>query len=259
MEPGLLLHFLAVAALAGYFHTVTGFGLGIIVMSATSGLGILSVASVAAVISLMMLINGVFALPGKLQHIHWPSVKAAGLGIVPTILLGVLLLNFLEGRATAWLGILLGLVIIYGGISLFMQPRPRRTLSSRRSFAFYGGFSGFLGGLFGIAGPPLIYHCYRQPVELARISSMLILLFSITSAVRTLFIGLQGQLNAEILLLTAWSIPVIAAATFLGRRFPPPIPLKLLRQVVVLFLLIVGTRLVVVALGDVALLEMVSR
>lgn len=253
MEPELLLHFLAVAALAGYFHTVTGFGLGIIVISATSGLGIVSVASVAAVVSLMMLVNCFFALPGKLRHIHWPSVKAAALGIVPAILVGVLLLDLLAGLATAWLGVLLGLVIIYAGVSLFLQPQRRQALSSPGSFVFYGGLSGFLGGLFGIAGPPLIYHCYRQPIELARISSMLILLFAITSAMRTLFIGIQGQLNTEILILTAWSIPVIAVATFVGRRFPPPIPLKLLRQIVVLFLLMIGAKLIVTALGDVVL------
>nr|WP_267965863.1 sulfite exporter TauE/SafE family protein [Halomonas aerodenitrificans] len=238
------MHFLAVAALAGYFHTVTGFGLGIIVMGATSGLGMLSVASVAAVISLMMLVNCLVALPGRLKYVHWRSVCAAGLGIVPAILLGVLLLDYLEEGATAWLRVMLGLVIIYCGVSLFLEPSRRQGLSSPRSFALFGGASGFLGGLFGIAGPPLIYHCYRQPIELVRISSMLIVLFSLTSAVRTLFIAVQGQLNADILLLTAWSIPVIAVSTFVGRRFPPPIPMKLLRQGIVLFLVVVGLRLI---------------
>ncbi|MCE8028675.1 hypothetical protein HOP54_08245 [Halomonas daqingensis] len=86
MEPGLLLHFLAVVALAGYFHTVTGFGLDIIVMGATSGLEMLSVASVAAVISLMMLVNCLVSLPGKLKFIDWRAVGAAVLGIGPAIL-----------------------------------------------------------------------------------------------------------------------------------------------------------------------------
>ncbi|PMR72543.1 TSUP family transporter [Billgrantia endophytica] len=249
MNDPLLLHFLVVAALAGYFHTVTGFGLGLIVMGATSGLGIASVASVAAVVSLMMLINCLVALPGALHHIDWPSAKAAGLGIVPAILVGVLLLDYLSDRASSLLGILLGIVIIYGGASLLLHQNCQTALSSRRSFALYGGLSGLLGGLFGIAGPPLIYHCYRQPMGLIRIRNMLILLFAVTSAVRTLFIGLQGQLNAEILLLAAWSIPVITLATFAGRRFPPPLSPLLLRRGVFVFLMLIGLRLILSEFG----------
>lgn len=247
MNVEVLLPFLGIAALAGYFQTVTGFGLGMIVMGATSWLGIAPVATVAAVVSLMMLINCLVALPGRLHLVEWSAVRAASLGIVPMILVGVLLLEYLSGRASTLLSGLLGLVILYGGISLLWRPSLQQVLSSGRSFALYGGLSGLLGGLFGIAGPPLIYHCYRQPIELARIRNLLILLFAVTSGARTLFLIFQGQMTAEILLLTAWSIPIIALATYLGRRFPPPLSPQLMRRGVFVTLVLIGGWLVVSA------------
>lgn len=249
MAVEILLAFLLIAALAGYFQTVTGFGLGLIVMGATSGLGIASVASVAAVVSLMTLMNCLVALPGRLQHIDWPSARAAALGIVPMIVLGVLLLDYLSGRATTLLSLLLGLVILYGGASLLFQPSRQQQLSSPRSFSLFGGLSGLLGGLFGIAGPPLIYHCYRQPIELVRIRNLLILLFAVTSGMRTLFVTSQGQMNAEILWLTAWSVPAIALATYAGRRFPLPFSPLTMRRIAFVVLVMIGVSLVVSALA----------
>ncbi|WP_299315542.1 TSUP family transporter [uncultured Halomonas sp.] len=249
MAVEILLAFLLIAALAGYFQTATGFGLGLIVMGATSGLGIASVASVAAVVSLMTLINCLVALPGRLQHIDWPSARAAAMGIVPMIVLGVLLLDYLSGRATTLLSLLLGLVILYGGASLMFQPSRQQRLSSRRSFTLFGGLSGLLGGLFGVAGPPLIYHCYRQPIEPIRIRHLLILLFAVTSGVRTLFVVSQGQMSAEILWLTAWSVPAIALATYAGRRLPLPFSPLTMRRIAFLVLMVIGISLIASALA----------
>ncbi|PXX94654.1 sulfite exporter TauE/SafE family protein [Halomonas sp. LBP4] len=248
MGVEVLLPFLAIAALAGYFQTVTGFGLGMIVMGATSGLGIAPVTSVAAVVSLMTLINCLVALPGRLQHVDWPSVRAAGLGIVPMIVAGVLLLEYLSGSAATLLRLLLGLVILYGGASLLLRPSRQATLSPLRSFTLFGGLSGLLGGLFGIAGPPLIYHCYRQPIEPVRIRNLLILLFAVTSGVRTLFVVSQGQMNTEILVLTAWSVPAIALSTYLGRRLPLPLSAQTMRRIAFAVLTAIGIGLVMAAL-----------
>lgn len=238
------LAFLIIACLAGYFQTVTGFGLGMIVMGATSGLAIAPVSTVAAVISLMTLINSLVALHGRLHHVHWPSVRAATLGILPSIVVGVLLLDYLSDTASTALSVLLGLVIFYGGCSLLLRPRPQPQIASPGSFVLFGSFSGLLGGLFSIAGPPLIYHCYRQPLELIRIRSMLIMLFAVTAGVRTLFLISQGRMTGEILELTAWAIPAVALATYLGRRWPPPLSARAMRRVVFMLLMLIGVSLI---------------
>ncbi|MBF7052886.1 sulfite exporter TauE/SafE family protein [Halomonas sp. KAO] len=244
MSIEVLLPFLAIAAVAGYFQTVTGFGLGMIVMGATSGLSITSVASVAAVVSLMTLANSAVALPGKLKLLDLRATVATIAGIIPSIIVGVLLLDYLSHSAASVLRIALGLVVCYGGLGLVLRPRPRETLSSRGSFFISGMLSGLFGGLFGIAGPPVIYQCYRQPMSLMAIRNMLILLFAATSGMRTLFIGVRGELDAEILILAAWAIPVVALATYIGRRCPPPLSALAMRRVAFVTLMLIGGGLI---------------
>lgn len=240
--------FLIIAGFAGYFQTVTGFGLGMIVMGVAGGLGIVPLTSLVAVISLMTLINCAVALPGRLHHVHWPSVGAAVIGLVPTILLGVLLLNYLSGSASVAIKVLLGVVIIYGSIGLLLKPNLRQELAKPASFTLFGGLSGFLGGLFEMTGPPLIYHYYRQPLDPSRIGITLLLLFATASGIRTAFVVGQGQMTLEILELTAWSFPVVALGTVIGRRFPPPVSADTKRRMVFTILLLIGVSLILAGL-----------
>ncbi|GHE20227.1 sulfite exporter TauE/SafE family protein [Halomonas urumqiensis] len=244
MTLEVLLPFVVIAAIAGYFQTVTGFGLGMIVMGATSGLEVAPVASVAAVVSLMMLANSAVALPGKLKHLDMSVIVATVLGIVPAAAVGVLLLDVLSARAASVLSIALGLLVCIGGLSLVLCPRQRKTLSSRGSFFISGVLSGLCGGLFGIPGPPVIYQCYRQPLPAVAIRNMLILLFAVTSGMRTIFVTLQGTMNVEILALTAWSIPAVAVATYAGRRWPLPVSPAGMRRLAFVTLVLIGGGLI---------------
>lgn len=83
MPLDILIAFLAIIALATYFQTVTGFGLGMIAMGAASGLELVSVATVAATISLLSVINCAVAMPGTLHHIDWRTTRLVIYGIVP--------------------------------------------------------------------------------------------------------------------------------------------------------------------------------
>lgn len=109
---------------ATYFQTVTGFGLGMIVLGGASGFGLAPVASVAILVSLVTLVNSALALPGTLDQIDWRAVRAATLGIVPSVVVGVLLFDYLNGTASNVLHLLLGAVVLYGGIGSARRPRP---------------------------------------------------------------------------------------------------------------------------------------
>ncbi len=248
MSFSILLPFISIAAIAGYFQTVTGFGLGMIVMGATSGLELAPLASMAAVVSLMTLTNSAVALPGKLKHLNMPVIFATIYGIVPAMIIGVLLLDLLSASAASVLRIALGLLVCYGGVSLVLRPRQRETLSSRGSFFVSGVLSGLCGGLFGIAGPPVIYQYYRQPLAPVAIRNMLILIFAVTSGMRTLFVAFKGTLDFEILTLTAWAIPIVALATFAGRRWPPPLTPLAMRRLAFVTLILIGGGLIVMEL-----------
>ena len=119
---------------ASYFQTVTGFGLGMIVIGAASGLNLAPVASVAAVVSLVTLANSAIALPGKLHHVDWRAVRAATLGLLPSVGAGVLLLGYLSGGASGILQFLLGAVI---STAASAPPCGRRRSNDARRIAAF--------------------------------------------------------------------------------------------------------------------------
>lgn len=239
---------IVVLAAATYFQTVTGFGLGMIVMGATSGMNLLPVATVAAIVSLVTLANSAVALPGRMHGIDWRAARAATLGSLPAIVGGVLLLEYLSSAAAGVLQLILGVVIVQGSVGFALRPVQLEERSSDISFAASGFFSGLSGGLFGVAGPPLIFQFYRQPMDPVAVRNILLLLFTITSAVRSFYLGVQGRLDAEIWTLFAVAVPVVALATIIGRRYPPPLAARTMRRLVFMLLMAIGAYLVMSAL-----------
>ncbi|WP_175861092.1 sulfite exporter TauE/SafE family protein [Burkholderia cepacia] len=209
---------IAVIGAGSYFQTVTGFGLGMIVMGATSGFGLAPLATVATLMSVVSLANGAAALPGRLHHIDWRAVGAATLGILPSVVAGVLLLECLSRSAADLLQLILGAVVLYGGLSAALRPTPLTARSDNRSFFVSGLFGGLLSGMFGVSGPPLIFQFYRQPLTLVQIRCALIVLFTTTSATRVLYSACEGQIDRDIWLLAAIATPVVMLTTVALRR-----------------------------------------
>ncbi|AJG24285.1 sulfite exporter TauE/SafE family protein [Cupriavidus basilensis] len=249
-----LLPLLALMGAASYFQTVTGFGLGMIVMGATSGLDLAPVATVATLVSLVTLANSAVALPGKLHHIDWRAVGAATLGILPSVVIGVLILDYLSSAAAGILQWLLGAVVLYGGVSAALRPAPLPRRSGNRSFFVSGIAGGLLSGMFGVSGPPLIFQFYRQPLSLVEIRCALILVFTATSVTRTLFSAWQGQLSADIWIQAALAVPVVALTTMAARRFPPPLSAAATRRIAFGVLVAIGGYLMLPGL-----VELVAR
>ena len=216
-------------------------------MGAATALELTSVPVAAAVVSLVTLVNGLFALPGSLHKIYWRGTTSAMIGILPAMIIGVLLLNLFTETAYQILKLLLGVTILSAAIHQMITCATQEQVSGRPAYFMSGLLGGLFGGLFGIAGPPLIYHYYRQPQEIEFIRNGLIMLFVFTSASRTFFIGIQGQLDKEILLLTAFTIPIVALATLLGRYYPPRISEVTLRRTVIVILTFIGINLIVEA------------
>lgn len=214
---------IALIGAGSYFQTVTGFGLGMIVMGATSGFDLAPLATVATLMSIVSLANGATALPGRLHHIDWRAVGAATLGILPSVVAGVVLLECLSRSAADLLQLILGAVVLYGGVSAALRPTPLDVRSDNRSFFMSGVFGGLLSGLFGVSGPPLIFQFYRQPLTLVQIRCALIVLFTTTSATRVLYTLCEGRLDRDIWLLAALATPVVMLTTVAARRYPPPL------------------------------------
>ncbi|WP_137925052.1 sulfite exporter TauE/SafE family protein [Cupriavidus sp. 2SB] len=238
---------LVTMAAASYFQTVTGFGLGMIAVGVVSGLHLAPVAVIAMVASLVTLANSAMALPGKLHHVDWRAVLFATIGILPSVVVGVLALEYLSQAASGILHFVLGAVVMYGGVTAAFRPASLPERSSNVSFLVSGVLGGVLSGMFGVSGPPLIFQFYRQPFSLIGIRCALIFIFTVTSSVRTAFNAWQGQISQETLAVAVTAVPVVALATLVARAWPPPLSLKASRRLAYSVLMVIGAGLMLPA------------
>lgn len=235
-----LLIFLMLVLFGGYVQTVAGFAMGMILIAASSGLQLFPLPVSTAVISLVSMVNIAMALRG-----HYPRIYRRGLywlvvGQLPCVVLGVALLHFLDATAERLLQTMLGLFIVVGCGAMMVRPRPQRRVSGWAGFLTAGIGGGVLGGLFSAAGPVIGWFVYRQPLSVPEIRATLLAAFAASTIVRTLAVAVEGGLTAEVWKLTAWSVPLVLLATWLGRRFPPPLSEMALRRLAFTFLFAMG-------------------
>ncbi|MCX5591509.1 sulfite exporter TauE/SafE family protein [Alcaligenes endophyticus] len=234
---------LGVIALGTYFQTLTGFGLGIIVIGLVSGFNLASVAFIASVISLCSIVNGYAALHGHWRQLNRTVAGWTLAGIIPSTIAGTVLLNYLSHEANHVLKLLLGLLIIYSGISAMRKPVQQDSLSRRSTFFHYGFFSGICGGLFGMPGPPIILLFYRQPLAHAHIRSLLLLMFTGTALLRTLYELATQTLSEDAVYLALLALPLVTLLTLVSKRLPPPLSPQGIRKLSFFSLLLIGVGL----------------
>jgi uncharacterized membrane protein YfcA len=108
-----------------------------------------------------------------------------------------------------------------------------------------GVAGGFVGGLFSGSGPVLGWFNYRQPLPLNAIRATLFASFALTTFIRTVVVASQGGLTSEVWLYSALALPLVVAATWLGRHFPPALPEASMKRLAFGLLMAMGLWLIV--------------
>lgn len=240
-----LIAFAAIIAFATYVQTVTGFALGMIVMGAVTSFDLVPIAFTSVVISLVTLANGLFAIKGNMHALNKKTVLITTAGIFPGLAIGLWLLDYLSAEFSSTLQALLGITIIGGGLMIMLKPEPMKTISSNATFAGAGTTAGLLAGMFSMAGPPLVYQFYRQPFEMLTIRLSLLAIFLLCSLIRTVMVGTQGGLTMDMFTFSAICLPIVAAFTWLGRKYPPPVSNTTLRRIAFGLLIVIGISLLI--------------
>ncbi len=238
MDPALIV-FLVVVLIGCYLQAVAGFGLGMLLVAVVGGFGLVSLPALAATISILALVNSVYALRGHRAELQVRSILITSIGQLPAIALGVFLLDYLSQRAVLTLELMLGVFLVLSCASMLFRPKPRAQVSKAWAWLSAGFFGGLAGGLFAASAPVLGWFAYRQPLAVAQIRATLLAIFMINAATRTVIVAVSGGMTKEIGVLVALGMPAVLIGTWLG-RLPPPISESALRRSAVLLLLALG-------------------
>ena len=245
-----LVAFGVVAFVGAFFQTVTGFALGMILIALAAALELVSIPVLTATASLLSLVNVALALRTRYRDIEWRFWKWVTLGQVPAIGVGLALMMALNASAVAWLQLLLGLFVLAGSAGMVRDDPTLPRLSSPAARLGAGIAGGVCGGMFSASGPVMGWFFYRQPLPVDALRATLLACFAVTTSVRTLLVGLRGDLSQDVFWLTGASIPLVALGTWLGGRYAAGIDAGALRRVAFGLLALLGLIISVRAAAD---------
>jgi uncharacterized membrane protein YfcA len=241
--------FVLSVALATFTQSLTGFAFGLVLLGLVAMLHLAPLPVAANVVTVMVLANAALIVRGFPALPRRLIVPAYGSSLVG-VACGTCLLAWLSDNAIGAARFVLGVAILASSLLLVLHSRPRAALASPASFALYGGASGVMGGIFASAGPPMVFHLYRQPLDRVVVRDTLTLLFAVNAVLRLVIVLYQGRFDAASLALSAEALPVVLVVTWLVRRYPPRWSSTVVRRVVFVLLAGAGFSLVGPALAQ---------
>ncbi|WP_136650091.1 TSUP family transporter [Paracoccus aeridis] len=248
-DPGWiqLAAFWLLAAAGAWTQTLTGFALGLLVVSGATLFHLLPVQVTAQIVSVLVLVNGAMVLSRDHRAADRPALIASLLGALPTIALGYWLLGLMATGALNWLRLILGVFITAAALQLVGKPHPWPERSGPGGFVAAGAAGGIMGGLFATSGPPVIWLLYRQPLPLQSVRVTLVSFFVVTQAWR-LGLSVADQSVSRLAVIAGiGAMAATGAGTWAARRFPPPVTTLTIRRVALGLLLLSGIALIVTA------------
>src|SRR5215207_7070673 len=238
-----LIGFLVLTGTAAYAQTLTGFAFGLVTMGGVGLTGLLSLADAAMIVSVLSLVNAAQMLLKGWRDVAWREFWIVMASSVPLLFVGYWLLERLAGTRADLLRLILGLVIIVSSLQLARKPQPLAKQSRGGSFLFFGSIAGVMGGMFSTAGPPLVYHFYRQPMPLVKVRETLVTVFAMNALVRIGLVTASGTLPSGSTWSGLFAVPIVMGATHAARRWPPPFSPATMRRIVFVLLFLSGVSL----------------
>ena len=217
--PDLLsLSFLIAAAIAigaGMVRGFAGFGAAMVMTPAFSALY-----GPAIGISLCLLLEIAVALPLLPRAVKYVDWRRIGLILVAAIVgapLGNLVLTRIAPEPMRWAIsaiVLVAVALLASGWRFKGQPRAATTLAA-------GSISGFLNGLSGMAGPPIIFYYLAGNETAERVRANLTTYFIFVDLVTLLVFAGRDLIGWQTGVQALWLVPAVVAGGLLGERLFP--------------------------------------
>lgn len=221
-------------------QSTIGFGSALVAMPLLSGL--IGIHTATAIVGILSVVSSLIITVVDRRHIDlrqsWQLTLASVLGVP----VGLYLLYVLpEGIILKGLGALL---IAYSVFSLLSALRHAQSTRAFGWLAWPLGFaSGVLGGAYNTNGPPLVVFGVLNRWPPQQFRATLQSIFFMSGIVIALGQWAAGLWTTQALALAALAAPLLPIAILLGRWLNARIPQALFTQLLYVFLILLGARL----------------
>ncbi|WP_373354950.1 sulfite exporter TauE/SafE family protein [Pseudoroseicyclus sp. CXY001] len=242
LTPHLFVLACLVAMLAGVIKGLSGFAMPMVMISGLS-LFLPPELALAGLIPSTLVSNGLQAMRLG-PKAAWTNLKRFRLYLAALLVMLVIsaqLVSFLEPR---WLFLMIGAPVVGFALLMLSGWSPRLSEASKPPALLVGGFSGFVGGLSGVWGPPTVL--YLTAIDLPKrdhvqvqgviygLGAVMLFFAHLTSGVLTL---------ATLSFGLALVLPAVLAMQ-IGQAVQDRIDQKTFRRVILFVLLVAGLNLV---------------
>ena len=169
------------------------------------------------------------------------KVALPGMMRIAFLPLGVLVLRTFESFSLVTIRQFVGgVVLAFILVIMVFRPRPRKELHFGWMWLAFP-ISGFLQGLVGMGGPPMVFWVQAHAWDTRRTRGFLFAMYlvSLLPAIGFLY-GVFGSIIVKPAILTAILIPLLLAVTYLGLKFGTWLGRERLRRVTFGILILMG-------------------
>jgi uncharacterized protein len=203
---------LAVLFIASAVRSALGFGEALISVPLLALVLPVQVAAPVAVLASITI--ALIAVLQDWRHIHMRSAASLVLSTVAGIPLGLWLLKSVAEPAVK--AILAVVIIAFS--TYFLLGRRQAAVTSDRYTWLFGFAAGILGGAYGMNGPPLAIYGSLRSWPPKQFRATLQGYFLPASVIGMCGYGFSGLWTSQVSYLFIASLPLVVAATFLGRK-----------------------------------------
>ncbi len=221
---------------AAFVQRTTGFGFGIFIMTvlpfmlpsygeATTLSGLL-----ASVTSLIMTVK-------YRREIAWSKLLPILATFLLTSFIAIQILTWMRSDTLKYvLGItLIGSAIYFSFFADKLKVKP--TLGMQ---ATLGTFSGIMGGLFGMQGPPAVLYFLAVSESKEKYTALAQCYFLLGNCMMTIYRAHAGFLTQEVVTSWCYALPAVLIGTYIGSLVFNKLSLPTLRKIVYLYIGISG-------------------
>ena len=232
----------ALVFVGSVLQVIAGFGVGLVVVSGSILLGLLSMEDATLVAMTLSLFSTTFAVGGQLKPtLQYPNIIPHIITFLVCTIVGTMALYYAVDYPLYYrvLHLLFGMMVIYASISLVRNLQGNTQQSSPRAFYACFGISGLLGGVFMTSGPTMSYLLYQQPWDLKRIRNTILATFLLGTVVRMLWVLVEGE-TIEKILFYALLAPISYLSVQFAKKYLGNLHVATVKKVVCVVVLLTG-------------------
>lgn len=221
---------------AAFIQRTTGFGFGIFIMTILPHL-LPSYGEATALSGLLAMVTSAIIVCRTYRYIVWRNLLPI---LSVFIVFSIVAIEFLSIMRSETLHIILGITLILAAVYFWFFSGRIKVKPNIATQASLGTLSGFMGGFFGMQGPPAVLYFLSVSDTKEKYIALAQSYFLIGNLMMTIYRSHAGFVSPIVIHSWLLCIPAVLLGTWIGAKVYQRIPLPLLRKIVYVYIAISG-------------------